>query len=195
MASHRDFEYWTKKGMFVSFDRHGIYVTKQSWRRCDILNGLRGDDRLRTADRAGTVYKQGHVYQRNFTANLRFTREDQMASDINTEKKKLIIVESVAIKPKKMTAYRKATHVDLRALQYWTEKGMMSRDMPLRLNKTSWRRCDKLNGLRGGDRIEAKAYMQKTAAGRDFIYDRYFIKVLCPQFRIIQDDADIIEAY
>ena len=195
MASHRNFEYWIKTGLLTPSSCSGVYVPKKSWRRCDRLNGLRGDDRLRTADRAGTVYKQGHVYQRNFTADLRLTREDQMASDINTEKKKLIIVESVAIKPKKMTAYRKATHVDLRALQYWTEKGMYARDMPLRGNKTSWRRCNILNGHRGGDRIEAKAYMQKSAAGRNFIYDRYFIKVLCPQFRIIQDDADIIEAY
>ena len=192
MASHRVFEHWTKKGMFMPSSTQGIYVTKKSWRRCDLLNGLRGDDRLRTADRNGSVYKDGHVYQRNFTALLRLTREDQAARAINT--KKLIIVESLPIKPKKMTAYRKATYLDLRALQYWTEKGMLSRDIPIRVNKTSWRRCNNLNGLRGGDRLDVKAYAQNTA-GRDYVYERFFIKVHCPQLRITQDDEDIIEAY
>jgi hypothetical protein len=162
----------------------GVYVPKKSWRRCDILNGLRGDDRLKTLDRNGDVYKDGHAFQRNFTERLIITNEDQAARVINT--KKLIIVETLPIKPKKMTT--------IRDLGYWFRKGMYARDIPIRVNKTSWRRCNRLNGLRGGDRIETKLYAQNTD-GRDYVYERFFIKVHCPQLRITQDDAYIIEAY
>ena len=187
MASHRNFEYWMSKGMFKPTNCGGIYVHKKSWRRCDKLNGLRGDDRLkkdtRTSGRiTGTAY-----FQQIFTPQLMITLDDQAARVINTNK--LVIVDAIPIKRKKMTAYR-----DLRALEYWTEKGMYARDIPIRVNKTSWRRCDKLNGLRGGDRIETKLYAQSTAK-RDYIYERYFIKVLCPQFRLTLDDSYHIEAY
>jgi len=166
MTSTRGIDYWTRNGMFSKNSE--VCLTKQSWRRCDKLNGLRGDDRVQQRTSVNDIYSRIRYYQKNFCHMTSLTKEDGAA------------IEILQDSPSKPT----------RGIDYWTGKRMFY-EAPVILTKQSWRRCDKLNGLRGDDRLDVKMYKSGISSNGSYTYDRYYAKVLVPNLRI--KHSEVIE--
>jgi len=167
MATTRGIDYWTSKGMFGTPE--AVNLTKKSWRRCDELNGLHGDDRLHKRTYMWDGYQIVRYYQKVFCPYLRLNKEDSLA------------VEFVCDDETRMTHK-----------QYWIKKGMLNERSirtTVAVTKKSWRRHDWLNGLRGDDRLQFRDFT-KGGYTRTTVTQKVLCKLYCSQ-----EDADEAIAY
>ena len=75
---------------------------------------------------------------------------------------------------------------------YWNDRGMFGKAQVVCVNKSSWRRCDKLNGLRGNDRIMVRTHYNTKTGYETNVWQQ---KVLVPNFMIGVADAFAVDIF